>query len=108
MPDRPIRIRVTRSGGFAGIATHGEVDTSTLPTDQANEVAELLSRVDMAALRASSTAHPPGQGRGADRFQYDITVQQGDQHYSMSLPESAVPPELKPLLTRVLRGAQPE
>lgn len=105
MPDQPIHVQVTRSGGFAGITTHAEIDTSTLPAEQAHEVAELLSRVDLAALAARS-ADQQSPGRGADRFHYDVSVHHGDQRYELSLPESAVTPELKPLLTRVLEGAQ--
>ena len=100
MPESPIRIEVDRSGGFANRSVHAALDTSTLPADQATEIGELVDRVDFAALARRQGR--PGSAPGADRFQYDLTVQRGGARHRLSLPESAVPAELKQLLNRVM------
>jgi hypothetical protein len=102
----PIRIELDRSGGVAGISVHAAVDTTALPPEQGREIAELVGRVDFATLTEAARAAGSAPPRGADRFQYDLTVQRGDQRYRVSLPESAVPAELKPLLSRVLDYAR--
>jgi hypothetical protein len=102
----PIRIELDRSGGVAGISLHAAVDTIALPPEQGREIAELVGRVDFATLADQTGSAGSAPSRGADRFQYDLTVQLGDQRYRVSLPESAVPAELKPLLSRMLHYAR--
>jgi len=102
----PIRIELDRSGGVAGISLHAKVDTTTLPPEQGREFAELVGRVDFATLADQTRSTRSAPGPSADRFHYDLTVQHGDQRYRVSLPESAVPAELKPLLSRVLDYAR--
>ncbi|MEV0490872.1 protealysin inhibitor emfourin [Streptomyces atratus] len=60
-----MRIQVTRTGGFAGIARHREIDTSDL-TDAAEW--EALAESALAAGRGTP---PPGV---PDGFRYRITV----------------------------------
>jgi Emfourin len=98
----PIRIELTRSGGVAGISRHASVDTVTLPLDEAHELAALVGQIDFAGL-ARLPEQPP---RGPDRFQYDLTVEQGSTRYQLSLPETAVPAELKSLLDRIIARAK--
>ncbi len=107
MLDPPIRVEVDRSGGFAGRTKHATVDSASLPAEQARELAELVERADLPTLVERTAAEPPGPGRGADRFTYDLTVHRGDQSHRLSLPESAVPPELAPLLSHVLAHSRP-
>jgi hypothetical protein len=95
------RVEIVRSGGFAGITTRAEVDSSTLPESQAQEIAALLDRVRPETLPRSA---PP---RGADRFQYDVTIERDGRTYRSSLPEGAVPAEFKAFLDRLLAGAPP-
>jgi hypothetical protein len=98
----PIHIELTRSGGVAGISLHASVDTGSLPPDEAREIAALVDRADLAGL-ARRPAPPAG---GPDRFQYDLAVEQGSTRYHLSLPETAVPAELKPLLDRLIARAR--
>jgi hypothetical protein len=98
----PIRIELERSGGFAGISLRTSIDTNTLPPDEAREIARLVDRIDFARL----VRRAPRPARGADRFQYDLTVQQGAARHHLSVPEGAVPTELKPLLERLVARAK--
>jgi hypothetical protein len=101
-PMDPIRIDLERSGGFAGVTMRASVDTGTLPPDEAREIDRLVGQVDFAGL----ARRPPAPPRGADRFHYDLTVRRGGERHHVSLPESAVPPELKPLLDRLVAIAR--
>lgn len=101
MADDPIRIDLERSGGFAGVSLKASVDTSQLPPEEARTVTELVDRVDFDAL-AARTASP---SRAPDRFQYDLAVRRGGERHALSLGESAVPPELRPLLDYLMARA---
>jgi hypothetical protein len=101
--DEPVRVHLVRSGGFAGITVQARVDSATLPVEEAKELTALLDRLDLADLAERATQPT----RGADRFQYDLTIQRGESQTHVSLPENAVPPDLRPLLTWLLRHATP-
>ncbi|MDP9399253.1 MAG: hypothetical protein M3P96_16160 [Actinomycetota bacterium] len=94
-----IRVSLVRSGGFGGLSREGSLDTSALDAEAAREVADLVDRLDLPRL--AETRRAPGR---PDGFQYDLTVERGDQQWQLSLAESQVAPELRPLLQRVLRA----
>ena len=75
------------------------IDTSTLEAPQAHEVEHLISQLDLADLARRS----PLRGGGADRFQYDLSVQAEGQRYDVTLAEDVAPPELKELLAWMLQ-----
>jgi hypothetical protein len=43
------------------------------------------------------------QGRGADRFQYELTIDGPDGRQEIAMSEDRVPDELRPLVDRLLR-----
>jgi hypothetical protein len=96
-----VRVELVRSGGFAGLSTHARVDAATLPPAEAAELSALLGRLDLADL--AERAKIPVQG--ADRFQYDLTIERGGARQHVCLAENAVPADLKPLLTWLLQHA---
>ncbi len=106
MSDIPIKVAVTRSGGFAGIETRAAVDTAHLPSDQAAELRSLVRRADPAALarRLADTADDP---HGRDRFHYDIEIRLGDEVHRFSVGEAAIPPELKAVIASVMKYGRP-
>ena len=89
-----MRIEFERSGGFAGMQLSTTVDTEDLaPRD-----AELLeSAVDEACVdqlpRRLVSAAP-----GADRFQYHLVVEEGDERHEVDVGEAALPDSLRPLI----------
>ncbi len=101
MTEYPIRIELERSGGFAGVSLTASVDTSQLPPDEASTITELVERVDFRALAARAA----GPSRAPDRFQYDLVVSRGGERHALSLGESAVTPELRPLLDHLMAKA---
>ncbi|MBW9209232.1 M4 family metallopeptidase [Mumia sp. zg.B21] len=85
------RIVVSRTGGFTGVVREAAVDADEGPLGA--EVASILQQVNFTALPIRD-ADP----RGADRFTY--TFAYGDQQ--VTVPESALTPELERVATLVL------
>jgi Emfourin len=52
---------------------------------------------DVPSLAAAS----PLRGRGADRFQYDLTIEAPDGRHELAMSEDAIPAELRPLIDRL-------
>jgi len=65
-----MQIKVQRSGGFANIGAQGEVDTSSMPKEKADEVQRLVTN----AALPPSPPPPLRAARAADVYQFDITV----------------------------------
>jgi hypothetical protein len=97
------RITFERSGGFAGITVAADVDTAELPEEEAAEFRSILSGLDLSELPRP----PAGRGGQPDRFQYDIRIEQGDRVYLLSYAENELPPQLKPLVHRLTKRANP-
>ncbi|MGW4229052.1 protealysin inhibitor emfourin [Streptomyces sp. NPDC004980] len=85
-----MRIQVSRTGGFAGLARHGEVDTSGRP-DAAEW--EALAEAVLAAGRGGPPAGVP------DGFRYRITV--GDRTVDCADPRLS--DAQRALISRVLK-----
>ena len=73
-----MRIRIDRSGGFANIPLHREVDTSTLPASEAPAIEKLAH----AARDTPSSAKPM-----PDAYNYEITID--GETYVMTEPSGA-------------------
>lgn len=98
-------IRFRRSGGlFAGDRLETSVDLAALTQEDAAEIEHDLAAVDLEALARSS----PLRGPGADGYQYDLTVQRGGETREVTVGETAVPDELRPLIDRLTRRAAAE
>ncbi len=93
-----MHVDLVRSGGFANVRLRRSLDTDDLSPQDAQELEELVARVDLDDLERRS----PIRGRGADRFQYDLTVMAGERERRISVGEGALPPELRALIDRVL------
>ena len=92
-----MKISYRRTGGFAGMVMSFDIDTETLSKEQAEEIKELVSAADFFALPESI----PASGLGADRFQYKLTVETGEEQHSVDVGEAAVPESLWPLLEKI-------
>ncbi|NLX08453.1 MAG: hypothetical protein GXY36_02240 [Chloroflexi bacterium] len=98
-----MRIHVVRSGGFSGIRMEGEVDTGRLPESVAEELRTLLTEANFFALPSDLTTLT----RGADQFNYEVTVEDDSgQVHTVTTNEAGIPPELRALAHTVLRGSR--
>jgi hypothetical protein len=89
-----LRITLARSGGFAGLSRRSHVDTSSLPAEEAERVRALVEQADFFSLPSML---PAGE-RGADRFQYELTVESGGRQHTVQATDGAAPERLQPLL----------
>ena len=89
-----MRIHFVRTGGFAGMRLANTIDSEELPEE---ELQALKSELD----NAHFFELPPlmsGETGGADRFQYEITVEDGRQKHTVTAGETSLPGNLQPLV----------
>ncbi len=91
-----MRIQFTRTGGFAGIRMGGTIDTSTLDPGEAQTLQQELENAHFFELPAQLSGGTGSPER--DRFQYEITVEDGGQKHTVVAGESAIPANLQPLI----------
>jgi hypothetical protein len=92
-----MKISYRRTGGFAGMVMSFDIDTETLPVEQAEEIQGLVSAADFFSLPATIPSAAPG----ADQFQYKLTVESEEGRHTVDLGDAAVPDDLRPLLDKI-------
>jgi len=88
-----MEISVRRTGGFAGIARTARVRTDDLDAPAADELRALVREADLPAVKSEPS--------GADRFQYEIDVRDGDREQRAIVHEGAMPEPVRRLVDRV-------
>lgn len=107
------RVRLTRSGGLAGLSMVASVDLDDLPAATAKKVRSALAEMDFETAPA-----PPKAGRreapaprswpgAADTYQYDLEVNDGEKR-SITVHDPISSPEMQALLDVLLPLAEPE
>lgn len=89
-----MQVSFSRSGGFAGVMMTAAADTAMLTATDAAHLRSLVAAADFFRLTPVMT----GTTTRPDRFQYDITIADGDRNHSVTVSESNVPSTLRPLL----------
>jgi len=84
---------VRRTGGFAGIARTARVRTDDLDPTAADELRALVREADLPAVKSEPS--------GADRFQYEIRVRDGDRDHRATVHDGAMPEPVRRLVDRV-------
>jgi hypothetical protein len=97
------RVRLTRSGGLAGLSMVASVDLDDLPAKKARKVRSALEGMDFEPPKRRRSAPAPF----ADGFQYDVEVDDGKKR-SVTLRDPVDNPELQTLLEVLLPLAEPE
>jgi hypothetical protein len=98
--EKVMKIKVTRSGGFAGITENvASVDTAGLKPAQAKQVEELISSLDFFKLPGAVA----GEAVGADYQQYEISVSRGAEKHQVKFldDESPQTAKLKQLVNKL-------
>jgi hypothetical protein len=90
-----VRIILKRSGGFAGIQTAASLDLEKLPEKKAAEARLLIEKSKFFDLPKTVRAKRPEP----DRFQFDVTIEDGDRSHTVSIAEEAASKDLKLLLS---------
>lgn len=91
-----MKIYFERSGGFAGILTRASVDTSSLPSEQAGQIQNMVENANFFNL---SPTQPRSKHCPADYFTYKITVEADDgRSHTLECTDIAMQPSIKPLI----------
>jgi hypothetical protein len=100
-----IRIVFSRTGGFAGLRVSSVFEPGTLPSSEEDEIRRMVDQSGFFELPTEIAARSPG----ADRFVYQVTIEEAGKSHSVQVAEAAAPESLKPLLRRLtdLAGRQP-
>jgi hypothetical protein len=101
--DGNLEIDFERSGGFAGIPLRVSVNAQELGQTEADELRRLVEHADVPSLER--IAREPRRAQ-PDRFQYDLSVTIGDSQHRVSLGESDVTENAKPLFQRLTELAR--
>ena len=88
-----MRITLERSGGFANLPWRLSLDSEQLAPAQAQALRDLVERAHFFDQPAEIRAN-----RGADRFQYDLTIDDGGRQHAVRLDDGAGPAELQELV----------
>ena len=96
-----MKIKLERSGGFAGIALFNEVDADKLPPSLRITVKELLDKKKL--------SRPKGLGRpvgAADYLNYKITIQDGKKNHVFEFNELDMDSSMKSLVSFVQKKSK--
>ena len=89
-----MKLVIERSGGFAGLKRRSERDGQDLSPEQRAALDQVVKEY------AAPGAQPATQDPGADRFTYQLEIQDENGTKSITLPESKMPSELKGIVTQ--------
>jgi hypothetical protein len=98
-----IHVRFRRSGGFAGISLTAAADADSLGEEHAAQLQSLLRSPEVPQEPDHAA---PGSG-GADRFQYQLDLDDGQHRRSFAWSEAQVPEEMRPLVDYLTQLARP-
>ena len=106
------RVRLTRSGGLAGLSMVASVDLDDLPAATARKVRAALAEMDFEAKpapapRRASRRAAPAPAFFPDAFQYELEVNDGKKR-AITLHDPVSSPEVQTLLDVLLPLAEPE
>lgn len=90
-----MKIHFERSGGFAGITINVDIDTNSLSDIEREALMTRLSNAEFFALPA--TIVDPST-RGADRYNYRISIESNNRTHTVECTDESAPASLTPLL----------
>jgi hypothetical protein len=97
-----MRIRLERSGGFAGVKLSSSVDTEKLSPDDARQLRKIVEGATFFELPNVIKSSRPIP----DRFLYRIQIEEGGRTKEVEVDEASLPNQLKPLVERLLEAAR--
>jgi len=94
-------IHFEQSGGFAGIRLKADVDTDTLPKDQAQALRTLVQEAQLGTAPMGSKL----RSRMRDGFEYHIEIEDGGSRQILKLTEENLPAATQRLVKELRRLA---
>lgn len=92
-----MHIQFVRTGGFAGLRMATEIDSESLSPEELQMLREALDNAQFFNLPEQMMSDM----RGADRFQYEITVEDGGRQHTVQTNEASMPEEMQPLVSQL-------
>ncbi|MFB2772751.1 protealysin inhibitor emfourin [Pelatocladus sp. BLCC-F211] len=98
-----MKVKFSQSGGYAGLRRGCELDTDSLPSDEA---AKLQSLVEQSGILQAESRHAP---HARDLFNYNITIEtsEDDAIRTVSFDDLSLPESAEPLLEYLQDCAKP-
>lgn len=103
-PTGPTTIRLTRSGGVAGLSLVASVQVDDLPAGTVEEVRSALAELEAHGKATSKNRRP----MAADLFQYDLTVETDGKRRSFTAHDGSLTLAAQTLVDLLLPLARPE
>ena len=98
-----MRITFSRSGGVTGVRLRATVNEEDLSAPDVAKLRRLVKAADCFQLPKQLAADP----KQPDRFQYELTLEEGEHRHTIAIDEEAATPALLKLfewLTAAARG----
>src|SRR5215470_6549135 len=96
-----IRVSLLRHGGFLGRSLTLELDSGSLSEEESRTLSKMINAANFFNLPAAIM--PQG---GADRFQYEVTVEEQAKRHTVNTADGAVPEQLQPLIDYLVEAAR--
>lgn len=90
-------IRMERSGGFTGIPLRTVIDTGQLSAEEGRTLQDLVDSAGFFDLPASL----PSPRKGADRFNFRLTVEEPGRSHTVEFGDAAASEPLQALIQQV-------
>lgn len=97
-----MKVKFERTGGFAGMRMVAEFDSGSMPPEEARQLDEMVKTSDFFNLPEVF----PTPEKGADYFQYALTVESKGRTHTVLVSEASVPAGLRPLIDLLRRGVR--
>jgi hypothetical protein len=95
-----MKVRFRQTGGFGGLVLGSDLDTSTLPPAEAQELTRLVKQANLEKIHA----RPSGKAR--DLQNYEIAVESDETTAKASFDDMSVDANVEPLLEFLRRRAR--
>jgi Emfourin len=99
-----MKIYFERSGGFIGIPISMTIDTSSLPTEEARIIQNLVE--DSHFFELPPTPNKTSRTGAADYFQYQITIENSTRKHTVKSDDISIDPKLKLLINLLIKNLQ--
>ena len=97
-----MKVEFVRTGGVGGVRLTATLDTDVLPSEEADRLRQLIAVASF--FDQPTSGQSPIQG--ADRFQYRVTIEDGDRIKKVEMDEPSVPEAFRPLLDYLIDSAR--
>ena len=98
-----MKIELERSGGFTGIPLRRTISSDNLPAPEQTKLAGLVRASGFFELPAEI----PNSRPGADRFQYQLSIEEAGVRHSVRVDEANLPDTLRPLIAWLQSSGKP-